>query len=113
MTKYTLKLVKDSGAFPPAVQTVATKWDNWTLSCNSSRIYSSKITSGNKDSIQSVVKRLQYLNDSIFQHESASDPNELKRREQLNTSVSSCNLSTWSFVHPVDWKKNFTIYNFF
>jgi uncharacterized protein YydD (DUF2326 family) len=25
MTKYTLKLVKDSGAFPPAVQTVATK----------------------------------------------------------------------------------------
>jgi hypothetical protein len=93
-TKLTLDLVA-SGAFPP-LQTVAGLVLNLINRCEvrylalsrDRRIYSSKLTSANKDSIQSVVKRLQYLNDCIVLHGSTNDAGELKRRDHLNMSVS-------------------------
>jgi hypothetical protein len=97
-TKLTLELVNQASvAFPP-LQAVAglllnlvnryeVRYLALSRACDS-RIYSSKLTSANKDSIQSLAKRIQYLNDSIVQHGSDNDPGELKRRTQLNMSVS-------------------------
>jgi hypothetical protein len=113
-TKLTLELVSQgSAAFPP-LQAVATLLLNLVnryevrypaLSCDS-RIHSSKVTSGNKNSIQSVATRIQSLYDSVIvQRGSASDPGELKRRKQLDMSVSlmSCIfLDCLIFDHPVD-----------
>jgi hypothetical protein len=113
-TKGTLELMNQvSGPFPP-IQTVAAllldvvngyEVRYSALSCHS-RIYSSKLTSANEDSIQSVVKRLQYLNDSIVEHGTDSGaPRELERQKRLKSSVSliSCIFPCYLiFDHPVD-----------
>jgi hypothetical protein len=110
--KLALELMNQASAFPP-LQTVAGLLLNVVnryevrypaLSCDS-RIYSSKVSSANKDSIQSVAIRIQSLNDGIVQRGSASDPDELKRRKQLDMSVSliSCIFFYYLiFDHPVD-----------
>jgi hypothetical protein len=112
-TKLTLELVNQGSAMFPPLQTVAALLLNLVnryevrypaLSCDS-RIYSSKLTSANKDSIRSVAIRAQSMYDFIVQRGSASDPDELKRRKQLDMSVSliSCIFLYYLiFDHPVD-----------
>jgi hypothetical protein len=109
--KLLLELMNQASAFPP-LQTVAALLLNlvnryevrYLALASDSRIYSSKLTSANKDSIQSVAMRIQHLNDGIVQHGIVSDPGELKRRERLNVSVSlmSCILLYLIFHQTVD-----------
>jgi hypothetical protein len=111
-TKLTLDLANQASMFPP-LQTAAGLLLNLVNRCEvrysafkscDSRICSSKLTGANKDSIQSVVKRIQYLNDSIVEHGSDSNAGELKRQKQLTTSVSLmfCIFLYLIFDHPVD-----------
>jgi hypothetical protein len=108
-TKATLELVNQSSGAFPLIQTVAAllldvvngyEVRYSALSCDS-RIYSPKLTSANKDSIQSAVNRLRDLNNSIDEND---DPRQLKRREPLKMSVSlmSCIFLYLIFDHPVD-----------
>jgi hypothetical protein len=124
-TKLTLELVNQGSVMFPPLQTVAGLLLNLvnryevrypTLSCDSSRTYSSKLTNANKDSIQSVVKRLQYLNGSIVPHGSDSESDEPERQKRLRLFVSSMScifLYYLIFDHPVDCQRFLMIYNCF
>jgi hypothetical protein len=110
-TKLTLELANQVSMFPP-LQIVAGLLLNLVnryevrysaLSCDS-RVYSSKLTGANKDSIQSIANRIEYLNNSIVPHRSANDASELTRQERLKSSVllMSCIVLYLIFGHPVD-----------